>query len=43
MTKLSRQMDVLSRQDDRGPAKADAAMQALVDKMIKLGTAKPIN
>ena len=24
-------------------AKADAEMQALVDKLIKLGTAKPIN
>ena len=43
MNKLSEQMNVLSRKMTEASAKADAEMQALVDKLIKLGTAKPIN
>ena len=43
MDKLSKQMNVLSRKMTEASAKADAEMQALVDKLIKLGTAKPIN
>jgi hypothetical protein len=42
MTKLSRQMEVLSRKMTEASAKADAEMQVLVDKLIKLGTARPI-
>jgi len=42
MTALSKQMDVLSRKMTEAAAKADAEMQALVDKLINLGTAKPI-
>jgi beta-lactamase regulating signal transducer with metallopeptidase domain len=43
MNELSKQMNVLSRKMTEASAKADAEMQALVDKLIKLGTAKPIN
>jgi len=42
MSKLSKQMDVLSRKMTEASAKADAEMQVLVDKLIKLGAAKPI-
>ena len=42
MTALSKQMDVLSRKMTEATAKADAEMQSLVDKLIKLGTAKPV-
>ncbi len=43
MEKLSKQMDVLSRKMNEAAAKANAEMLALVDKLVKLGTAKPIN
>ncbi len=43
MAKLSRQMDVLSRKMTEASAKANVEMLALVEKLIKLGTAKPID
>lgn len=43
MDELSRQMDVLSRKMEEASAKADAEMQALAEKLIKAGIAKPIN
>jgi len=43
MARLSKQMDVLSRKMTEASVKADVEMQALVEKLIKLGTAKPIN
>ena len=43
MEELSKQMDVLSRKMEEASAKADAEMQTLVDKLIALGTAKPVN
>ena len=43
MNELSKQMNVLSRKMTEASAKADVEMQALVDKLIKLGTAKPID
>ncbi len=43
MEKLSKQMEVLSRKMNEASAKANAEMLALVDKLVKLGTAKPIN
>ena len=43
MAKLSQQMDVLSRKMTEASAKANVEMLALVEKLIKLGTAKPID
>lgn len=43
MDKLSKEMDVLSRKMTEASAKADAEMQALVEKLVKLGIAKPVN
>ena len=43
MDELARQMEVLSRKMTEASAKAEAEMKALVEKLIKLGTAKPID
>lgn len=43
MEELSKEMDILSRKMTEASAKADAEMQALVDKLVKLGIAKPVN
>lgn len=43
MEQLSKDMEVLSRKMNEASAKADAEMRALVEKLVKLGTAKPIN
>jgi bla regulator protein blaR1 len=42
MDKLSKQMDVLSGKMAEASAKADAQLRELAEKLIKLGTAKPI-
>ena len=43
MEKLSKQMEILSGKMAAASAKADAQMRELAEKLIKLGTAKPIN
>ena len=42
MDKLSKQMDVLSGKMADASAKADAQLRELAEKLIKLGTAKPV-
>lgn len=42
MEKLSKQMEILSGKMAAASAKADAQMRELAEKLIKLGTAKPI-
>jgi bla regulator protein blaR1 len=43
MEKLSKQMEILSGKMAAASARADAQMRELAEKLIKLGTAKPIN